>query len=75
MDKKIGKENAVFNSGASMEKDVIWSAEDVINKCKEYMNEEHVAIVQKACDFATYVHREQFRKSGGFRCAMKISSR
>lgn len=28
------------------------------------MNEEHVAIVQKACDFATYVHREQFRKSG-----------
>lgn len=64
MDKKIGKENAVFNSGASMEKDVIWSAEDVINKCKEYMNEEHVAIVQKACDFATYVHREQFRKSG-----------
>lgn len=47
-----------------MEKNVIWSAEDVINKCKEYMNEEHVAIVQKACDFATYVHREQFRKSG-----------
>ena len=28
------------------------------------MNAEHVAIVQKACDFATYVHREQFRKSG-----------
>ena len=47
-----------------MEKNVIWSAEDVINKCSEYMNAEHVAIVQKACDFATYVHREQFRKSG-----------
>ena len=42
----------------------MWSAEDVINKCSEYMNAEHVAIVQKACDFATYVHREQFRKSG-----------
>ncbi len=36
----------------------------MINKCSEYMNAEHVAIVQKACDFATYVHREQFRKSG-----------
>lgn len=47
-----------------MEKNVIWSAEDVINKCSEYMNAEHVAIVQKACDFAAYVHREQFRKSG-----------
>ena len=47
-----------------MEKNVIWSAEDVINKCSGYMNAEHVAIVQKACDFATYVHREQFRKSG-----------
>lgn len=47
-----------------MEKNVIWSAEDVINKCSEYMNAEHVAIVQKACDFATDVHREQFRKSG-----------
>ncbi len=46
-----------------MEKNVIWSAEDVINKCSGYMNAEHVAIVQKACDFATYVHREQFRPS------------
>lgn len=36
----------------------------MINKCSGYMNAEHVAIVQKACDFATYVHREQFRKSG-----------
>ena len=36
----------------------------MINKCSEYMNAEHVAIVQKACDFAAYVHREQFRKSG-----------
>lgn len=32
--------------------------------CEKYMNEEHVAMVRKACDFASYVHREQFRKSG-----------
>ena len=47
-----------------MEKEVIWTAEDVINICRQYMNEKHVAIVQKACDFATYVHKEQRRKSG-----------
>ena len=47
-----------------MEKENIWSAQDVIGMCEKYMNEEHVAMVRKACDFASYVHREQFRKSG-----------
>lgn len=47
-----------------MEKETIWSAEDVLSMCRDYMNQEHVALVQKACDFATYVHKEQVRKSG-----------
>ncbi|KRN88762.1 RelA/SpoT family protein [Ligilactobacillus ceti] len=47
-----------------MNKKTIWSAEDVINMVSEYMNEEHVALVQKAYDFAYYVHKEQFRQSG-----------
>lgn len=47
-----------------MEKENLWSAQDVIEMCEKYMNKEHVAMVRKACDFATYVHREQFRKSG-----------
>lgn len=47
-----------------MEKEVIWDADDVINMCRQYMNEEHVNFVKKACNFATYVHSEQRRKSG-----------
>ena len=47
-----------------MEKETVWSAQDVLDMCRKYMNEDHVAFVKKACDFATYVHREQFRKSG-----------
>ncbi len=47
-----------------MAKEVIWSADDVINMCRQYMNDKHVALVQKACNFATYVHAEQFRQSG-----------
>ena len=43
-----------------MEKENIWSAQDVIGMCEKYMNEDHVAMVRKACDFASYVHREQF---------------
>ena len=45
-----------------MEKETIWSAEDVLKMCQGYMNKDHVALVQKACDFATYVHKEQVRK-------------
>ena len=47
-----------------MEKETIWSAQDVIDMCKGYMNENHVKFVEKACEFATYVHSEQVRKSG-----------
>lgn len=37
---------------------------DVMTKCREYMNEEHLEFVQKAYDFAAYVHKEQRRQSG-----------
>lgn len=47
-----------------MEKETIWSADDVIEICSQYMNDEHVKLVKKACEFATYVHGEQYRKSG-----------
>lgn len=44
------------------EKDL--TAEEVIKMVSTYMSEEHVAFVQKACDYATKAHIDQFRKSG-----------
>jgi len=41
-----------------------YSPEEVVQLCAEYMNESHVAFVQKACDFAREAHRGQMRKSG-----------
>lgn len=47
-----------------MKQETVWDAQDVVDMCREYMNDDHVAFVQRACDFATYVHREQRRQSG-----------
>lgn len=47
-----------------MEKETIWTADDVMAMVEQYMNADHIALVKKACDFASYVHREQKRKSG-----------
>ncbi|WP_412990225.1 RelA/SpoT family protein [Pediococcus siamensis] len=47
-----------------MSQEPVLSAQDVLNMCRKYMNADHVAIVQKACDFATYVHKDQYRQSG-----------
>ena len=47
-----------------MKKETIWSAQDVIDMCKGYMNENHVKFVENACEFDTYVHSELVRKSG-----------
>ncbi|CZQ87110.1 tgs [Trichococcus palustris] len=41
-----------------------YSPEEVVQLCAEYMNESHVAFVQKACDFARKAHSGQMRKSG-----------
>ncbi|MGE8206123.1 RelA/SpoT family protein [Heyndrickxia sp. NPDC080065] len=47
-----------------MAKDQILSAEQVIERTTEYLNEEHVALVRKAYEFAENAHKEQYRKSG-----------
>ncbi|AEV95233.1 RelA/SpoT family protein [Pediococcus claussenii] len=47
-----------------MSKERVLTDTEVMNMCREYMNKDHVAFVQKACDFASYVHREQRRQSG-----------
>ena len=47
-----------------MSKEKLLSANDVMDICRTYMNDKHVQFVQKACDFATYVHKEQYRQSG-----------
>lgn len=40
------------------------SAQDVINLCAKYMNESSIEFIQRALDFATEAHKEQFRLSG-----------
>ncbi|GIN71045.1 GTP pyrophosphokinase [Bacillus sp. J14TS2] len=47
-----------------MAKDQNISAEDVLNKTSEYLNEENVAFVRRAYKFAENAHKDQFRKSG-----------
>ncbi|KRK34207.1 RelA/SpoT family protein [Loigolactobacillus bifermentans] len=47
-----------------MPDDKIYSAVDIMELVQTYMNQEHVAFVKRALDFATYVHRNQFRQSG-----------
>ncbi|GHP12712.1 GTP pyrophosphokinase [Lentilactobacillus fungorum] len=42
----------------------IWTADDVINKVAEYMNDDHVKQVKKAYEFAKIAHRDQKRQSG-----------
>nr|WP_242595712.1 bifunctional (p)ppGpp synthetase/guanosine-3',5'-bis(diphosphate) 3'-pyrophosphohydrolase [Enterococcus sp. MJM12] len=45
-------------------KDEIVTGPGVIRLVSQYMSPEHVAFVQKALDYATEAHKEQFRKSG-----------
>nr|SFZ88027.1 GTP pyrophosphokinase, (p)ppGpp synthetase I [Loigolactobacillus rennini] len=47
-----------------MAKTKVYTANETIKLAATYMNREHVVFVKKALDFATYVHKEQFRKSG-----------
>ncbi|MET3699987.1 GTP pyrophosphokinase [Bacillus oleivorans] len=47
-----------------MANDQVLTAEQVIDRTKKYLNEEHVALVQKAYEFAQEAHKEQYRKSG-----------
>lgn len=47
-----------------MAKYKIYSPEDVLKMCQEYMNKEHVEFVNHAYQVAKYVHKEQKRSSG-----------
>ncbi len=42
----------------------IWTADDVIKKVSEYMNDDHVQFVKKAYEFAKVAHKDQMRQSG-----------
>ncbi|MEH7123995.1 bifunctional (p)ppGpp synthetase/guanosine-3',5'-bis(diphosphate) 3'-pyrophosphohydrolase [Bacillus sp. JJ1773] len=47
-----------------MANDHVLTAEQVIDRTKVYLNDEHVALVEKAYEYARHAHREQYRKSG-----------
>ncbi|OIU70690.1 RelA/SpoT family protein [Rossellomorea aquimaris] len=47
-----------------MSKDQVLTPEQVIDRTKEYLNDEHVRMVKKAYEFAKEAHKEQYRKSG-----------
>lgn len=47
-----------------MTKEQIISAEDIFTRLSQYLNEENIAFVRKAYEFAREAHKDQFRKSG-----------
>ncbi len=47
-----------------MANDQVLSAEQVIDRTKAYLNDDHVRLVIQAYEFAKHAHREQYRKSG-----------
>lgn len=47
-----------------MANDQVLTAEQVIDRTREYLNDEHVQFVQKAYEYAKDAHQGQFRKSG-----------
>ncbi|WP_125566895.1 RelA/SpoT family protein [Companilactobacillus insicii] len=47
-----------------MKKNEDYTPDQVLDICREYMNDEHVEFVNKAYNFAAYVHKEQKRATG-----------
>ncbi|WP_251549322.1 RelA/SpoT family protein [Neobacillus muris] len=47
-----------------MANDQVLTADQVLDKTRKYLNEEHVELVKKAYEYAKYAHRDQYRKSG-----------
>ncbi|MCM3725252.1 bifunctional (p)ppGpp synthetase/guanosine-3',5'-bis(diphosphate) 3'-pyrophosphohydrolase [Neobacillus cucumis] len=47
-----------------MANDQVLTADQVIDKTRKYLNDEHVELVKKAYEYAKHAHREQYRKSG-----------
>jgi len=50
--------------GDFMANDEVLTAEQVIKMTSEYLNDEHVKMVEKAYHFAKAAHHDQYRKSG-----------
>lgn len=47
-----------------MANDQVLTADQVIDKTRNYLNAEHVELVKEAYEFAKHAHRDQYRKSG-----------
>lgn len=47
-----------------MSKEKVYSADEVFEICKQYMNTRHLTYIKKAYEMAAYVHRNQTRASG-----------
>ncbi|MFY4774794.1 RelA/SpoT family protein [Metabacillus sp. RGM 3146] len=47
-----------------MANEQVLTAEQVIEKAKSYLSDDHLAFIKKAYEFAEDAHKEQFRKSG-----------
>lgn len=47
-----------------MANEQVLTAEQVIDKARSYLSDEHIAFVEKAYLYAEDAHREQYRKSG-----------
>ena len=56
-----------------MAKEVILSGPGVIKLVAHYMSEEHVAFVQKALDYATEAHKDQFRNHPSYSSSRDFS--
>lgn len=54
----------IWDKGDSMANDQVLTAEQVIDRTREYLNEEHAQFVKRAYEFAKSAHSEQYRKSG-----------
>lgn len=47
-----------------MANDQVLTAEQVVDRTRKYLNDEHVEVVKKAYEYAMHAHRNQIRKSG-----------
>ncbi|MGY3724326.1 GTP pyrophosphokinase [Granulicatella balaenopterae] len=41
-----------------------YKAEEVIEMCRQYMDDDSILFIEKALEYATFAHRDQIRKSG-----------
>lgn len=64
MSRNRNQANLYILKGDFMAKDAILTIEDILEMASKYLNEEDVAFIRKAYEFAAEAHKDQFRKSG-----------